>query len=110
MSAGKDYLTCSAARRLGTCEQRRGFRHEKLETAALDLLRVRLMPPDAVTEFLTAFKAEINYQAGRKKADRAQLEKRIDSINRKPDGLYDATAEGLRTPSLQARLEDLEAW
>ncbi|WP_308124573.1 zinc ribbon domain-containing protein [Maritalea mobilis] len=107
-SVGKDYLACSAARKLGTCEQRRGFRRERLETAVLDLLRERLMPPDAVAEFIKAFTAEMNHQRGRETADRGRLEKELQSMNDKLDGLYDAIAEGLRTPGLRARLEDLE--
>ena len=107
-SVGKDYLACSAARKLGTCEQLRGFRREVLEEAVLDLLRARLMQPDAVAAFVKAFGESMNRQRGEETAERARLEKEHVALMRKLDGLYDAIAEGLRTPGLKDRLEEME--
>ena len=42
-SVGKNYVACSAARKLGTCGQTRSFRRDMVETTILDLLRERLM-------------------------------------------------------------------
>ena len=47
-AVGKDYLGCSAAHKLRTCAQRKSIKREVLEQAVLDLLRERLMQPDAV--------------------------------------------------------------
>ena len=108
-SVGKDYVACAAARKLGTCEQRRSFRRGELEDAVLDLLRNRLMQPDAVAEFVRAFGAEMNAQRGDETATRSRQEAERAALKRKLDGLYDAIAEGLRTPGLKEKLEDLEA-
>lgn len=53
-AVGKDYLACSAARKLGTCTQKRSFRRVDLEAFVLDLLRERLMQAEAVAAFVTA--------------------------------------------------------
>jgi DNA invertase Pin-like site-specific DNA recombinase len=108
-AVGKDYVACSAARKLGTCDQRQSFRRIELEEAVLDLLRTRLMRPDAVAEFVSAFAAEVNAQRGDEGATRSRQEAERAALKRKLDGLYDAIAEGLRTPGLKEKLEDLEA-
>jgi hypothetical protein len=41
-AAGKDYLSCSAARRLGTCKNREGIRRAVLEELILDALKHNL--------------------------------------------------------------------
>ena len=61
-AAGKDYLSCSAARRLGTCKNRKGIRRAVLEELILDALKHNLMHPDFVAEFIREFHAEINRQ------------------------------------------------
>ena len=108
-SVGKDYVACAAARKLGTCEQRRSFRRAELEEAVLDLLRTRLMQPDAVAEFVRAFSAEVNAQRGDETAARSRQEAERAALKRKLDGLYDAIADGMRTPGLKQKLEDMEA-
>ena len=74
-SIGRDYLACSAARKLGTCDQRRSIKRETLEAAVLDLLRERLMQPDAVAEFITAFNAEVNAKRSSETTERAASRK-----------------------------------
>jgi site-specific DNA recombinase len=43
---GRDYLACSAARRQGVCDNRRGLRRQSLDTLVLEALRTRLMTPE----------------------------------------------------------------
>jgi hypothetical protein len=45
-ASGKDYLTCAAARRQGTCSNKRSMRRPVLEAVILDGLKDRLMAPD----------------------------------------------------------------
>ncbi|MBI6630364.1 recombinase family protein [Pontibaca sp. S1109L] len=107
-SVGKDYLACSAARKLGTCDQKKSIRRPVLESAVLDLLRTRLMQPDAVASFMTAYSKATNAHNSAQEAKRARLRSERDATARKLDGLYDAIAEGLRTPGLQAKLAEME--
>ena len=107
-AVGRDYVACSAARKLGTCDQRRSFRRAELEAAVLDLPKTRLMQPDAVAEFVRAYGAEANARRGDETAVRARREAERAALKRKLDGLYDAIAEGLRTPGLKEKLQELE--
>ncbi|MCB4458005.1 recombinase family protein [Leisingera sp. McT4-56] len=108
-AAGRDYLACSAARKLGTCSHKESVRRPVLEEAVLNLLRARLMQPDAVAAFVKAFTKAANTEADSQEAARARLKAERATTSRKLDGLYDAIAEGLRTSGLQVRLEELEA-
>ena len=107
-AVGRDYLACSAARKLGSCAQRRSFRRGDLEALILDLLRNRLMQPEAVASFISAYSTEVNANRAIQSADRAKLEAEKAQVLRRLDGLYDAIADGLRTPGLKAKLDALE--
>ncbi|WP_262975150.1 recombinase family protein [Roseovarius litoreus] len=108
-AVGRDYVACSAARKLQTCEQTKSFKRSVLEAAVLDLLRDRLMQPDAVAEFVAAFSREVNRQRNSENAERAKAEKDRAALAKKLDGLYDAVANGLRTRGLLERLEKMES-
>ena len=107
-AGGRDYLCCSAARRLGTCTNRKGIRRGTLEGLILDALKDNLMHPDLVAEFIKEFHAEVNRQ--RRDAELSLVLKRreLDDVRRKLDGLIEAIADGLRAPGLQSKLDELE--
>lgn len=108
-AVGKDYLACSAARKLGTCDQTRGYRRVELEEVVLTLLRERLMQPDAVARFITNYGMAVNAGRAQESASRGRLEQERTELVRRLNGLYDAIADGIRTPGLKDRLEELEA-
>ena len=99
-AVGRDYLACGNARKFARCDQRNAIRREVLEEVVLDLVRDRLMQPDAVKTFVAAHMREIN--AGRDDADaaRGRLQRQFDTVGRKLEGFYDAVGDGLRTPGL----------
>jgi site-specific DNA recombinase len=107
-AVGRDYLACSAARKLGTCDARKGVRRAVLEDVVLDLLKTRLMQPDAVAAFIKDFAEVSNGKGAEDARHRQQLDAERKAIKRKLEGLYDAIAEGLRTPGLKERLLELE--
>ena len=108
-AVGKDYLACSAARKLGTCTQKRSFRRNDLEAAALNLLRERLMRPETIAAFVTSVSREMNAGRAEEGAVRARLEAERGQVTRRLEGLYDAIADGLRTAGLKVKLEYMEA-
>ncbi|SDJ00084.1 recombinase family protein [Alloyangia pacifica] len=108
-AVGRDYLACSNARKLGTCDARKSIKRAVLEEAVLDLLRDRLMQPDAVAEFVSAFTKTANAERASETASRQQAAKALKELERKLQGLYDAIADGFRTPGLLQQLEELEA-
>nr|WP_242533923.1 zinc ribbon domain-containing protein [Salipiger bermudensis] len=107
-AVGRDYLACSNARKLGTCDARTSIKRATLEDAALGLLRDRLMQPDAVAEFVTAFTRAANAQRRDEGIKHEQTRKALKDVERKLAGLYDAIADGLRTPGLLQKLQALE--
>jgi site-specific DNA recombinase len=107
-AAGRDYLACSNARKLGTCGERKAIRRPVLEGYVLDLVRDRLMEPDAVKAFVSAYHQEINAGRDAAAAERARRQKDLAARRIKLEGLYDAVAGGLRTAGLMQRLEALE--
>jgi DNA invertase Pin-like site-specific DNA recombinase len=107
-SVGRDYLACSAARGQGTCTNRRGIRREGLDDLILDALKDNLMHPDLVKEFIAAFHEEVNRAAGLRDTEMTIKRKELAGVTRRLDGLIDAIADGLRTPGLKSKLEDLE--
>jgi hypothetical protein len=67
------------------------------------------MQPEARKEFISAYRREINPGRDEAAAQRTSLQRQLGTVHSKLDGLYDAVAEGLRTPGLLARIEALEA-
>jgi site-specific DNA recombinase len=108
-AAGKDYLTCAAARRQGTCNNKRSMRRPVLEALILDGLKDRLMAPELVKEFIAEFHREVNRLSRDREVDLGLQRRELDDVNRKLRGLIDAIAEGLRGPGLQAKLDELES-
>ncbi len=107
-AVGRDYLASANARKLHTCDQRKGLRREVLESFVLALVRDQLMQPDAVRAFIAAYHKEINAGRDDTAAERTRLEKELRTVTAKLEGLYDAIADGLRTPGLLAKIEGLE--
>lgn len=68
VAIGADYLACSAARRMGICDNRRGVRRSTVEVLIVDALKSQLMAPDLVAEFIDEFHREVNPAAARGRA------------------------------------------
>ncbi len=79
-----------------------------LEALILDALRDRLMAPELVETFIAEFHAEVNRLNREREHVHEARRGELDEVSRKLDGLIEAIAEGLRSPGLQAKLEELE--
>jgi site-specific DNA recombinase len=79
-----------------------------LEGIILDALRSRLMQPDLVAEFAEAYQQEVNRQRAGADIARERAAREMAQVERKLAGLVEAIANGLRAPSLQQTLDDLE--
>ncbi len=108
IAAGKDYLACSAARRLGTCKNRKGIRRAVLEGLIVDALKCNLMHSELVAEFVKEFHAEINRQRRDGELLLDSRRRELEETCRRLDGLIEAIAEGFRATGLQAKLDELE--
>jgi site-specific DNA recombinase len=105
--SGRHYLSCSTARRKGTCNERKGIPRTVLEDLILEGLKGRLMAPELVKEFIRAYHAELNRQRCRGEVGAADRNRELEAVSRKLAGLIDAVADGLRAPDLQERLDEL---
>ena len=108
IAVGKDYLACDHARNQGTCDNRKSVQRPDAEAAVLELLKDDLMDPDLVALFIQTFEEEANKLAAERDQGKTQIRQELSRVVQQLDGLYDAIADGLRTPGLQARLEELE--
>ncbi len=106
---GGSYLACSNARKLKICSHTRSYKRDEMEEAVLELLRERLMQPDAVQEFVAAYTEGVNGDRKSDEAARKRKQKVLAETERQLTGLYAAIADGLRTPGLLQQLQDLEA-
>src|SRR5512132_1783285 len=66
------------------------------------------MQPDLVAEFAEAYQQEVNRQRAGADAARERAVRELAQVERKLAGLVEAIAGGLRAPSLQQTLDDLE--
>ena len=66
------------------------------------------MQPDAVAEFVAAFTRAANAQRRDEGIKHEQTRKALKDVERKLAGLYDAIADGFRTPGLLQKLQALE--
>ena len=108
-AVGKDYLTCAAAHRQGTCSNKRSLRRPVLEALIVDGLKDRLMAPELVKEFIAEFHREVNRFSRDREVDLGLQRRELEEVNRKLAGLIEAIAEGLRASGLQAKLDELES-
>src|ERR1019366_10321650 len=91
------------------CRNTRGLRRSRLGAPVLAALSRQLMEPALVEEFIGAFSREwarLNAEAA---AQVDNQRREAATLSRKIDHLVDAVSNGDRSPSLRARLADLEA-
>jgi len=105
---GKDYLSCSSARRFGTCGSRSSIRRSILEEAVLGVLRDDLLKPDLVEEFVRTYHEEINQQAALASADRSTAEREVTKVKKQIDTIIESIMDGFRSEGLKVKLADLE--
>ena len=108
-SVGKDYLSCSKARRTGICDNKRGVRRHLIEEAVLECLKTKLMEPALVETFIREFHAETNKKTQVLAQGISDKKRKLEKLATRLDGLYDAIADGLRTPGLKTKILEMEA-
>ncbi len=82
-------------------------RRGPLEARVMDALGRQLMQPDRVTAFCQAFIAEWNTAQADASAEATVRQRELQGVQRKIDNLVEAIAEGVRSPDLQRKLDEL---
>ncbi len=108
-NVGRDYLGCSTASKQGMCANNRRIRRPELDTLVIDALRSRMMAPELVAEFVREFTTEWNRAIAASTIDRDAIARDLAGVERKLASVFDAIADGLRSPGLQAKLDSLES-
>lgn len=88
--------------------QSQEHRRSRVEEVVLEGLKTRLMAPELVEEFIRAFHEELNRKHAADDLKRIGEEQELSRVTRKLRGLYDAIADGLRSPGLRQDLLALE--
>ena len=99
---------CATRRAKGTCSNTRTIRRGEIEARVLEGLKHRLMAPELVREFIAAFQQEVNRSAAQQQEERAALQLRRHSVDRKIAALVSAIEDGRYSQALADRLAALE--
>ena len=106
---GKDRYGCATRRGKGTCDNAATITRQRLEMRIIGGLRDRMLSPELVAEFVTAFTEALAEQE-REGAGRVRRAKdALAAIERKLDGVVRAIEGGAWNETLRRRLDALEA-
>jgi site-specific DNA recombinase len=84
------------------------IRRDVLEASVVSGLRTHLMRPELVREFIAEYHRELNRLNGTVDVDRNRQRDDLARTEREIRAVIEAIKSGLRTPSMQAELLDLE--
>ncbi|MGQ9367731.1 recombinase family protein [Azospirillum sp. A39] len=104
----KDQLACSVHREAGTCANGRTIRMGDLERRVLDGIRTRLLSPRAVAVFVETYQAERRRLARESAGRRDEVKARLAKVERQCANIVDAIADGVASPTMKAKLRELE--
>jgi DNA invertase Pin-like site-specific DNA recombinase len=105
---GRDRYACSTRRQKGTCDNRLTITRQEIEARVLEGLKERLLAPDLVAVFVSAFRDETKRQRDALKGERANCERKAAELDRKIASIFRAIEDGLYEPAMKARLAQLK--
>lgn len=105
---GGAYLGCLAARE-GACRNRRTMARHTLESRVLGILERDLMQPKLVAAFVSSFNQEAARLQREASAGLDTTRRELATADARLSRLADAIADGLSSPALQRKLDELEA-
>ena len=106
-AVGKHYLACRAAS-LRACANSARPSRPALEARVVNALAHELMDPELAAAFAAAFTQTWGELAAEAAGGADQHRRDLQQVERKITNLVDALADGLRTPDIRLRLNDLE--
>jgi hypothetical protein len=105
---GKDRYGCATRRAKGTCNNAKTITRQKIEARVLGGLKDKLMAPELIAEFVRAFQEEMNAAAKATVSQSDELRREAEGIVRKIAGIMKAIEDGMYTPALKERMQELE--
>jgi site-specific DNA recombinase len=105
---GRDRYACSTRKQKGTCDNRLTVTRQEIEARVLEGLKERLLAPDLVAVFVSAFRDESKRQRDALQAEWAGRERKAAELDRKIASIFRAVEDGLYEPAMKARLVELK--
>ena len=105
---GKDYLGCRAARH-GGCRNTARVRRQHLEARVLAALERQLMRDELLAAFMAAFVDEWEKIAAKFRDGAMTRDRERSAVQRRISNLVEAISDGRASPSIVAKLSELEA-
>jgi len=105
---GKDRYGCATHRTMGTCSNTSTIHRQEIEGRVLTGLKHRLLAPNLVKTFMDEFHAEMNKIVREKISERKDLNRGLTKVNSRISSMLKAIEDGMYTPSMKARMEELE--
>ena len=106
---GKYRYGCATRRAKGTCSNAQTITRQAIEARVLGGLKDKLMAPELVAEFVRAFQEEVTAAAQTAAQRRGELQRELESIERKIAGVLKAIEDGMYSAALKERMQGLEA-
>jgi len=104
----QDYYGCRRNRASSTCSNRAMVKRESVERRVLSGIKEQLLTPEMVKQFITEFRTEWNRLNREQEQANHRRSDELASVKRKIAGIVRAVEDGEWTPSLKARLRELE--
>jgi hypothetical protein len=104
----QDRYGCATRRGKGTCDNSRTISRQHIEARVLAALKDRLLTPDPVDEFVSAFDAELAELQKNSLGTQARVQHQLADVERKLQGVLRAVENGAWNDSLHDRLSELE--
>ena len=105
----KDRYGCAAHTKSGTCGNGSTISRAAVERRVLGALQDRMLSPELVVAFVEAYQAELAEDRLQRERQAAAGRHELEDVTRRLAGVVDAMERCSWSPSLQARLSDLEA-
>src|SRR5271165_1871157 len=105
---GRDRYACSTRKQKGTCDNTLTITRQEVEARVLEGLKERLLAPDLVKVFVSAFRDESKLQRDALQAEWASRERKAAELDRKIASIFRAIEDGLYEPAMKARLVELK--
>jgi site-specific DNA recombinase len=103
-------VACAAAHQFGTCEHRRTYDLDKLQSGIFENMRSKLTDPKLIAEKAKAYHARYAEREKQNRSDAGSIRKRLDRVETQINRLGTAISESDESvPVLMARLRPLEA-
>lgn len=107
-NADSKAYSCNHHRR-GLCTNKARVQRPQLEARVLNILAGQMMDPALAALFAEEFALEWNRLAAEVDREKGRLRRELSDVEKRLGHVVEAIASGLRSPSVQAKLAELEA-